>query len=151
MMDAFLSIAALGVAVLGGVFLTFSDFVMRGLGQASGPAGMEAMQQINRTVYRSIFMVLFFGYAGLSVALIFWGLSTGVLSVAFGGIAYLLGTMAVTIFGNVPMNKRLDRAEGGLPYWDHYTVRWTFLNHLRSASCLLAAAGFMTGALAIAA
>ena len=47
------------IALIGGVFLSFSDFIMRGLAQAPGTAGPAAMVGINRTVYQSIFMILF--------------------------------------------------------------------------------------------
>ena len=42
--------------LVAGVFLTFSDFVMRSLRAAEPAAGMDAMQWINRVVYRSVFM-----------------------------------------------------------------------------------------------
>lgn len=43
----------LGAALVGGVFQSFSDFVMRGLMLAEPAGGMESMQQLNRTVFRS--------------------------------------------------------------------------------------------------
>ena len=49
------------MALITGVFLSFSDFIMRGLVQAAGTEGPAAMVGINRTVYHSIFMVLFIG------------------------------------------------------------------------------------------
>ncbi|MEP3847518.1 MAG: anthrone oxygenase family protein [Paracoccaceae bacterium] len=147
MMSIVLAIAAMMAAVLGGVFLTFSDFVMRALRQSSGVAGMEAMQNINRTVYRSIFMGLLMGFAGTSVVLIIWGIQAGSATVIWAGGAYLLGTMGTTMFGNVPMNKRLDQGGGGLAYWDVYVARWTRLNHVRSIACILTAVGFLNGAL----
>ena len=55
---ACLSIALVS-AVVGGVFLSFSDFIMRGLALARPAGGIEAMQQINRTVLRSIFLTAF--------------------------------------------------------------------------------------------
>ena len=61
-----------------------------------------------------------------------------------------MGTMGVTIFGNVPMNKRLDKGDAGVAYWDVYVARWTRLNHVRSVACILAAVGFLNGALVFA-
>lgn len=149
MMGGLLATSAIGAALLGGVFLSFSDFVMRGLGQASRPAGMEVMQQINRTVYRSIFMALFFGFAFLSLGFLVWGVLQGMPGLVVGALAYLSGVIVMTMAGNVPMNNRLDRGEGGLEYWDIYKVRWTRLNHLRSLACLIAAAGFLQGAMSL--
>jgi len=48
-------------AILAGVFLAFSDFIMRSLAQTSGTGGIEAMQVINREVFRWVFMALFLG------------------------------------------------------------------------------------------
>jgi uncharacterized membrane protein len=57
------------MALIAGVFLSFSDFVMRGLAQAPDTAGPNAMVGINWTVNHSIFMVLFIGLLAVSVAL----------------------------------------------------------------------------------
>ena len=151
MMDMVFALAALGAAVLGGFFLTFSDFMMRSLGLASGPAGMEVMQVINREVFRSSFIVMFFGYAVLSVGAIVWGSLYASPWAVAGGASYLLGTMVTTGLGNVPMNERLDSGEGGLDYWAHYVTRWTQINHLRVVSCLITALCFLQAALALAA
>lgn len=42
-------------ALVAGVFLAFSDFVMRGLIKATPTSGIESMQAINRPVLRSVF------------------------------------------------------------------------------------------------
>ena len=52
---------AMATGLVAGVFLTFSDFVMKSLFAAEPAAGTEAMQIINRKVYNSIFMVLLIG------------------------------------------------------------------------------------------
>ena len=43
-------LSSLAFGLLGGVFLAFSDFIMRSLAQVSGSGGVEAMQAINREV-----------------------------------------------------------------------------------------------------
>lgn len=151
MIESIFAIAALGAAVLGGFFLTFSDFMMRSLGRASGPAGMEVMQVINREVFRSTFIVMFFGYGVLSLGAIVWGGLTGSPWAIAGGVVYLLGTILTTGLGNVPMNVRLDKGEGGLDYWAHYVVRWTQFNHIRTLACMITAVCFLQAALALAA
>ena len=47
-----LQFAVLAYALLGGVFLAFSDFIMRSLAHTSGMGGVEVMQVINREVFR---------------------------------------------------------------------------------------------------
>ena len=44
------------MALLAGVFLSFSDFVMRSLAATQPAGGIEAMQQINRKVFRTLFI-----------------------------------------------------------------------------------------------
>ncbi|WP_298432569.1 hypothetical protein [uncultured Jannaschia sp.] len=63
--------AILAYAALGVVFLAFSDFIMRALARTSG--GAEAMQSINREVFRIAFMALFLGMAPLSLVLLIGG------------------------------------------------------------------------------
>ena len=66
---ALLQGAILAYALLAGVFLAFSDFIMRALSRTSGIGGPEAMQLINREVFRWIFMTLFMGMAVVSLLL----------------------------------------------------------------------------------
>ena len=49
-------LAVLAYALVGGVFLAFSDFIMRALSLTGGSGGAEAMQAINREVFRWVFM-----------------------------------------------------------------------------------------------
>ena len=65
-----LEISVIACGLVSGVFLTFSDFVMRSLDRAETAAGIEVMQVINREVFRSIFMFLLLGMSALSPLLI---------------------------------------------------------------------------------
>lgn len=56
--------AGIACAVVGGVFLTFSDFLMRSLERSDPVAGIEVMQRINREVMRTVFIAAFLGLAG---------------------------------------------------------------------------------------
>ena len=142
------------MALIAGVFLSFSDFIMRGLAQARGTAGPAAMVGINRAVYQSIFMVLFVGLLAVSVALAlfaFWQVD-GVASflVLAGSLSYGLGVFAVSGLGNVPLNNRLDALSGSMeqtaPYWSDYARRWTRLNNIRSAASAFAAIAWLLAA-----
>ncbi len=69
--------------------------------------------------------------------------------VVAGGALYLVGTVGVTMAGNVPLNNRLARVEPdaeGARVWDEYLARWTAWNHVRAAAALVAA-GALTVAL----
>ena len=63
-------ISVIACGLVSGVFLTFSDFVMRSLDGARTAAGVEVMQVINREVFRSVFMFLLLGMSALSPFLI---------------------------------------------------------------------------------
>ncbi|WP_297767391.1 anthrone oxygenase family protein [uncultured Roseovarius sp.] len=144
---------ALAMALVAGVFLAFSDFVMRALGLARGVAGIKAMQVINREVYGSAFLVALLGLAPVAVALGLYALArvegAAMVWIVAGAALYVIGTVLVTMLGNVPMNKRLDMmmtdAPDTLIYWRHYVRRWTMFNHLRTAASVLAAGAFVVG------
>lgn len=154
MMAVFLFIAGFLMALIAGVFLSFSDFIMRGLAQARGTVGPAAMVGINRAIYRSIFMVLFVGLLAVSAALAlfaFWQLDgIALLLVIAGSLSYGLGVFAVTGLGNVPMNNRLDALSGNMEqtalYWSDYERRWTRLNNIRSAASAFAAIAWLLAA-----
>lgn len=148
---------SMATAIVAGVFLTFSDFVMRSLAAAPPAAGAEAMQQINRKVLVSVFMTLFFGLAIASLWAAYHAFSTmtgsAQIAAMSGALLYLIGVFGVTIFGNVPMNNRLDRMTFGgseaQAYWPTYVQGWVGLNHVRTAASAAAASSFGIAALLI--
>ena len=156
-MEWILMIAGLFGALVAGVFLGFSDFIMRGLAQAPASQGAAGMIGLNRTVYRSVFMVLLLGLVPVSGALgllAVWQLQGAAQVLTLGGAAvYLIGVLAVNGMGNVPMNKHLDALDGQLretsDYWPHYAQRWTQLNHARTAGSALAAVCWLAAAMIV--
>ncbi|GGH41355.1 Uncharacterized membrane protein [Cribrihabitans marinus] len=147
-------LAVLAYALVGGVFLAFSDFIMRALAATSGHGGAEAMQAINREVFRWVFMTLFLGLAALSLALIVHAAvgpsRPGAMLIGMAGLVYLLGCFGVTIVCNVPMNETLARMDlsqdATRAYWTGtYLPRWTFWNTVRTIACGLSAALLLFG------
>ncbi len=65
--------AILAYSFVGGIFLAFSDFIMRSLAATGGHGGVEAMQVINREVFRWVFMALFLGLVPMSVINVAYG------------------------------------------------------------------------------
>lgn len=143
--------ATLATGLVAGVFLTFSDFVMRALGRAEPAAGIEAMQMINREVYRSLFATLLLGLALVSILLAVVGIYLAGHDVVLWLVAaagfYIVGVVAVTARKNVPMNQRLDRMEhrsiGASAYWATYARDWTRWNHLRWVAALAASISYL--------
>ena len=117
--------AILAYALVGGVFLAFSDFVMRSLALTGSAGSVEAMQSIKRKVFRWIFMVLFIGLA--LVSLFIAGHGGWVLDGQPGklmqpaGVIYFVGCFGVTVFFNVPMNEAMAgmdaQINATLAYW----------------------------------
>lgn len=141
--------AALVAAVNAGVFLAFSDFIMPGFAQIAPTSGRQAMQAINTRVLRSVFLVLLMGLGPVAAGLAIWGWLAGHLAIVLGGLIYCLGVVGVTMFGNVPMNERLDKGADAAHYWSTYQRGWTRWNHVRTGSNVLAAFLLAYGAVAL--
>lgn len=149
-----LQMAIIAYALVGGVFLAFSDFIMRSLAITRGSSGVEAMQVINREVFRWVFMTLFVGMAAGSLAIIGFGAfgpggSAGTI-IMLAGAVYLVGCFGVTLFFNVPMNEALADMElssdATEDYWvQTYLPRWTFWNSVRTVACTVSAALLLFG------
>ncbi|MBX2824305.1 MAG: DUF1772 domain-containing protein [Gammaproteobacteria bacterium] len=126
---------------------------MKALARVPAAEGIAAMQSINVVVLNWSFLGLFMGTAVVSVLIAIiavsgWGAPAAPLWLA-GAVAYLLGTIAVTAFGNVPLNNRLAAASAVDPetieLWSHYLDRWTQLNTLRTLAATGAALMFVIG------
>jgi len=151
-----MQLAILAYALVGGVFLAFSDFIMRSLALTGGTGGVEAMQVINREVFRWVFMALFLGMAAVSLAIAGYGAANlnhpaGALILA-AGLVYLIGCFGVTVFFNVPMNEALAgmnlSEDATRAYWTGtYLPSWTFWNTVRTLACGVSAALLLFGLL----
>ena len=142
--------AAIGTALTAGIFFAFSTFVMQALAEQPSAPGIATMQSINITVINPWFMAAFFGPAVACLLLTIsalrqWG-QPGAIYWLVGSLLYLIGTIGVTIAGNIPLNDALavvspDSAEGTM-LWAKYLTDWTFWNHVRTAAAFFAAALF---------
>jgi uncharacterized membrane protein len=151
-----LQLSILAYAMVAGVFLAFSDFIMRSLALTGGTGGIEAMQVINLEVFRWVFMALFLGMAAVSVLIVGYawlGLSgpAGTL-IGLAAAVYLFGCFGVTVAFNVPMNEALAgmdlTSEVSRDYWlQTYVPRWTFWNSVRTGAATLSAALLLFGLL----
>ncbi|MDH3239193.1 MAG: DUF1772 domain-containing protein [Alphaproteobacteria bacterium] len=151
------SSAVVASGLVAGVFLAFSDLVMNSLAKATRPGGIEAMQVINRQVYRSVFLVLLMGMAPFSALLTALAYvhapGPAVAWLAIGSGLYGLGVVVITVLCNVPMNLRLDsmdpNAVASEGYWRKYVSRWTRWNHVRVCAAAGATVCFLAGCLAL--
>jgi uncharacterized membrane protein len=148
--------AAIGSAVVGGLFYGFSTFIMRGLDRTGPVPAITAMRGINVEAQANApFLVVFLGSALLALAV-------GVVAVIRigrpGSWALLAGAVCgvlavvVTVAFNVPLNNHLDRvdpdalsAADAAREWQAYLSTWTAWNHVRSATGILGAALMLLG------
>ena len=135
-------IAALGCGLVAGIFFAFSTFVMKALARVPSAEGIAAMQSINITVINPWFMGAFFGTASACVLVVVislfrWNEAEAVYLVS-GGLAYLIGTILVTIVFNVPRNNALaavdPQSADGARVWAGYVTGWTAWNHVRTVA-----------------
>jgi uncharacterized membrane protein len=155
MLDRFLVVitflAAIGSGLIAGTFFAFSTFVLKALAKISAPSGIAAMQSINIVVINPLFLGVFMGTAvacvvSISGAALRWQkLGSGWLVI--GALLYLVGTFAVTVVGNVPLNTSLATLSPTDPasqsQWSAYVSRWGMWNHVRTLAAMAAMGSFV--------
>jgi uncharacterized membrane protein len=147
-MDMLILCTAIACAAMGGVFFAFSSFVMRALARMPPAQAVAAMQSINIVAVTPVFMIALFGTAATCVvvgigAVTDWqGVRSGYLLT--GSLSYVIGSIAMTIACNVPLNNALagldPKSSDALEFWPAYVRQWTAWNHVRTVAGLLAAA-----------
>lgn len=149
-----LSVTALACALMGGIFFSFSSFVMPALGRIPAEEAIRAMQRINIDVYHWTFMAAFFATPIVCVLAAANAFSSGNGQVALyaiiGCLVYVVGNFVVTAAGNVPLNKVLavinaDTVDA-THEWTRYSIPWTRWNHVRTVASLVAAGAFVLAA-----
>lgn len=148
LLHAITFISVLGTGLIAGVFFAFSSFVMGALGRLPAANGISAMQSINVVVLNPAFLGVFMGTAVLCLvlalsAIMRWS-EPGAAYLLIGSAIYVLGTFAVTIALNVPLNDELAavNAQNGsaASVWARYLTDWTMWNHVRTGASVIASA-----------
>lgn len=153
-MKALVVTAATGSALGAGVFFAFSGFVMAGLDDLRSARGIEAMKSINRSAETAPLMLLLFGTALLCLGLGVWAVRSWgdprAVWVLAGALAYLIGTIGITVAANVPLNQALaelsPHAAGAAEEWRRFVHDWMLWNHLRFLTSTAAAVTFILAA-----
>jgi len=149
---------SLATGLVAGVFLAFSDFVMKSLAASQPAAGTEAMQIINRKVFQTLFMVLLIGCIPVTAAVAgyayFFMTGPGVNYLIAAGVLYFVGVFGVSMVGNIPMNQRLAAMPDGggeaQGYWPSYVRGWVLWNHVRTVTAAGSAVCYMIAAVLLA-
>ena len=140
--------AALGCGLMAGLFFMASVAIMPGLDRLPPAQSIAAMQSINVVILNPLFGLAFGGTAALCVAL---AIAAGVQLdepdapyVLAGSLLYLAGCILLTVGYHVPRNEALAGLDPADPdarsAWDRYHREWTPWNHVRTVTCLAAAA-----------
>ena len=108
-----LASAILSTGLMAGIFFTWSNAVKPGIGKLNDIEYLKALQSMNRVILNIQFKIVFF-ISIISVALvpvlnfdlypnsIFW-------IFIFILVIYWVGAFGVTLFGNIPINEKLDK------------------------------------------
>lgn len=158
---ALTGVAAVGAALVAGVLLAFSAFVMKGLDALPPAAAITAMQQINREAPAAGLLVPLLGTGVLclvlgvvSVVSLRSGESAQAWLVLAGCLLYLVA-FGITSGYHVPRNDALalvdPLAAGAAEVWRSYAAPWVLLNHVRTAAAALGSAALVASLIARAA
>ncbi len=109
--DILILIAATLSALVAGLFFAWSISIMPGLARVSDSEFVSVMQAANRAIQNPLFFTAFFGAQIILPVCVFLfsGNTSRFWLLLAATIAYTVGVMGVTVFGNVPMNNTLDR------------------------------------------
>lgn len=142
-------VTAVLVALVCGLFYSYSCSVSLGLKRLPDPEYLRAMQEINRAILNLWFFLSFMGslvmlpvMAGIS----YWqgGASQGFFFLLAAAIVYIIGVFGVTIAGNVPLNNMLDKFNIGAATTEQlqsmrmrFEAPWNRLNLIRTLANIL--------------
>jgi uncharacterized membrane protein len=147
-------LTAVGCGLMGGILFAFSNFIMTALAQQPDASGIRTMQEINIQIVNPLFLTIFVGTpvgAAFLAALACRSLSQpGAKLLLLGSVLYLVGTLAITVAFNIPLNNRLaiqdPHSVDAAAHWIQYVAKWIRWNHVRTIASLMAAA-LLTGAI----
>ena len=131
-----------------GLFYGWSVSVLPGTLKVTDMVYLQTMQSINRAILNPAFFAVFFGslaLLGTSSVLQFDRNDMGFWLMLLAAACYLVGTIGLTGFGNVPLNNQLDALvitdlsnTELADFRQHYEVKWNRLQHARMICSILA-------------
>ena len=129
-----------------GLFFAWQVSVIPGTKRVKDSSYIETMQQINRAIINPAFMIVFLGPVPMQIlsAFLYRNDASTFWPIVYVVILYVIGTVLVTGFGNVPLNDQLDTHS--LPDLDEdqitrerqlYEGHWNKLNAIRTAFAVI--------------
>jgi uncharacterized membrane protein len=130
-----------------GLFYSWSVSVIPGTQKISDTTYLETMQSINRGILNPAFFLIFFGsvvFLTISSIYEFQPGKTVFWLLLASSLTYLIGTIGVTGFGNVPLNNQLDAmrlaessADQITEFRKFYESSWNRLHGIRTVFAVL--------------
>lgn len=140
-------IALLLVALMAGLFFSFSIAVTRGLGKLDDKSYLQAMQKINKAILNPVFLLCFLGAPVLLIATTVLYFITDhrlFMWMVMISLVYTGGVFMVTMFFNVPLNNYLETldmsrldAEAAKAARSRFEPSWNRYNHIRTLFSVL--------------
>jgi uncharacterized membrane protein len=142
-----LLLATLSAGLQAGTYYTWANAVMPGLARTDARTFVTAFNQMNHAIVNPLFMLTFLGTPVLAAG----ALATSTPAArpwVVGGLVLALGTVAITIAANVPLNDTLDKLDGvrataadltaGRADFESAWRRWNVVRAITSAGALAA-------------
>lgn len=133
----------LSAGLIAGLFYSWSISVTPGLAKIKDDSYLLAFQSMNRAILSPVFFIFFMGLVILLPLLCYLNFQspadTQFWFIITAALLYIFGVMAVTLFGNVPMNNRLEVLKIGsmnqeqmLSFRMGFESKWNNLNTIRT-------------------
>jgi uncharacterized membrane protein len=126
--------ATIAAGLQAGTYYTWACGVMPGLARVDDRTFVSSMTHVNVAIVNPVFMLTFLGTPALAAAAV----ATSAASArgwAVAGLVCALGTVAVTVAANVPLNDALA-AGGSRHAFEASWVRWNVVRTVTSAGAL---------------
>lgn len=149
-----LAAAMLLTGIMAGIFFTWSNAVMPGIGKLDDLEFLQALKSMNRVILNNAFIALF-GGAMIAVFLLpvfHFTSSPKALFWFYVGtfLLYAVGVFGVTVGGNVPLNELLDGTNLDITSVPEIKAlremiesRWNSLNLIRTVCSILTFGGLI--------
>ena len=148
MQTILLTIATVFAGLMAGLFYAWSISVTPGIAQVNDQNYLQAFQSMNRAILNPAFFTAFMGQAVLLPLLSYLFYQSpieGQFRYILGAtLLYWVGCMAITMFGNVPLNETLEALqidrlspEQSSIFRKGFEQKWNRLNWIRTISTLL--------------
>jgi uncharacterized membrane protein len=137
-----LGLSTLLTGLLAGVFFTWTNAITPGIGRLDDVSYLQAFQHMNRTILNPLFYIVIISPIFLSPLSAYLYKSSNPFMIRIliaASVIYFLGVFVVTMYGNIPLNIKLDNlqlstisSENAKIFRDKYEVRWNNLHLIRT-------------------